>query len=140
MFDHSASLSCMINDEMIEAQREFAILDDVDEDIIQRFIEWAYKRYYIDADFHQKINRPSSLFSRTKDNCESIKSISKSQQVFFEKEAFTLKIISIDDLIIVEVIEEVSSLSTKSNTVQHDFQKWSFKTYKFVQKNMHKAK
>lgn len=29
--------------EMAEAQRGFAVIDYVDEDTVQRFIEWAYK-------------------------------------------------------------------------------------------------
>lgn len=36
----------MINGGMAEAQQGFAVLDDVDEETIQRFIEWAYKGYY----------------------------------------------------------------------------------------------
>ena len=45
----------MINGEMAEAQRGFAILDDVDEETIRRFIEWAYKGYYTAATFRQAL-------------------------------------------------------------------------------------
>lgn len=43
----------MINGGMAEAQQGFAVLDDVDEDTIRRFIEWAYKGYYSAGCFRQ---------------------------------------------------------------------------------------
>lgn len=47
----------MINGEMAEAQRGFATLDDVDEETIQRFIEWAYKGYYTAGTFRQALDQ-----------------------------------------------------------------------------------
>ena len=44
----------MINGEMAEAQRGFAVLDDVDEETIKRFIEWAYKGYYTAVCFRKE--------------------------------------------------------------------------------------
>lgn len=41
----------MINGAMAEAQKGFAVLEEVDEGTIKRFIEWAYKGYYTAADF-----------------------------------------------------------------------------------------
>lgn len=43
----------MINGGMVEAQQGFAVLDNVDEDTIQRFIEWAYKGYYTAGRFRE---------------------------------------------------------------------------------------
>ena len=48
---HSVPLGRMINGGMAEAQQGFAVLDDVDEETIQRFIEWCYKGYYTAGHF-----------------------------------------------------------------------------------------
>lgn len=37
---------------MAEAQKGYAVLEDVDEGTFARFIEWAYKGYYTAAEFH----------------------------------------------------------------------------------------
>jgi hypothetical protein len=72
----------MINGNMAEAQRGFAVLDDVDEGTIQRFVEWAYKGYYTAADIHLEISRPSSPLSRTEDTRTSTGSAPEPPQVF----------------------------------------------------------
>lgn len=48
---HSYPLDRMINGQMAEARKGFAVLEDVDEGTFKRFLEWAYKGYYKAADF-----------------------------------------------------------------------------------------
>lgn len=51
MSHHSIPLDRMINGEMAEAQRGYAVLNDVDQGTFERFIEWAYKGCYKAAEF-----------------------------------------------------------------------------------------
>lgn len=126
----------MINGLMAEAQRGFAVLDDVDEGTIQRFIEWAYKGYYTGAEFHQEIKRSPSPLPRTEDNkCEPIESLPEPEQVFLDEEA---EAIPIDDSLFAEVFEEPRLPPMPSSTVQPDFpERGGFKPFK---KDKHKAK
>lgn len=48
---HSKPLDRMMNGHMAEAQKGFAILEDVDKDTFVRFIEWAHKKYYTAAKY-----------------------------------------------------------------------------------------
>jgi len=41
----------MINGPMAEAQKGYAVLEDVDKGTFERFLEWGYKGYYKAADF-----------------------------------------------------------------------------------------
>ena len=50
----------MINGQMAEAQKGFAVLEEVDEGTFRRFIEWAYKGYYTAADFELEDSVPPS--------------------------------------------------------------------------------
>lgn len=61
----------MINGQMAEAQKGFAILEEVDEGTFERFIEWAYKGYYTAADFKLKASSPPSPVSSSKEECET---------------------------------------------------------------------
>ena len=46
----SRPLDRMVNGEMVEATRGYAVLDQVEEGTFARFIEWAYKGYYTAAE------------------------------------------------------------------------------------------
>ena len=48
----------MINGHMAEAQKGFAIIEDVGDDTFVRFIQWAYNGYY-DAAKYELVNPPS---------------------------------------------------------------------------------
>lgn len=71
MSRHSPSLDRMINGQMAEAQKGFAVLEEVDEGTFERFIEWAYKGYYTAADFELKASSPPSPASSSKEECET---------------------------------------------------------------------
>lgn len=60
----------MINGQMAEAQKGFAVLEEVDEGTFERFIEWAYKGYYTAADFESKASSPPSPASFSNE-CET---------------------------------------------------------------------
>lgn len=47
----SHPLDRMINGPMAEAQKGYAVLEDVEKGTFERFMEWAYKGYYKAADF-----------------------------------------------------------------------------------------
>ncbi|KAI4232082.1 MAG: hypothetical protein L6R40_007515 [Gallowayella cf. fulva] len=68
---HSPPLDRMINGQMAEAQKGFAVLEEVDEGTFERFIEWAYKGYYTAADFELKASSPQSPASSSKEECET---------------------------------------------------------------------
>ncbi|KAI4227192.1 MAG: hypothetical protein L6R40_008221 [Gallowayella cf. fulva] len=68
---HSPPLDRMINGQMAEAQKGFAVLDEVDEGTFERFIEWAYKGYYTAADFELKTSSPPSPASSSNEECET---------------------------------------------------------------------
>lgn len=72
---HSDPLDRMINGQMAEAQKGFAILEEVDESTFERFMEWAYKGYYTAADFKLKASSPPSRISSSKEDCETTESI-----------------------------------------------------------------
>lgn len=65
----------MINGQMAEAQKGFAILEEVDEGTFERYMEWAYKGYYTAADFKLKASSPPSRISSSKEDCETTESI-----------------------------------------------------------------
>lgn len=72
---HSDPLDRMINGQMAEAQKGFAILEEVDEGTFERFMEWAYKGYYTAADFNLKASSPPAPISSNKEECETTESI-----------------------------------------------------------------
>lgn len=51
----------MINGQMAEAQKGFAVLEEIDEGTFARFIEWTYKGYYTAATFELDTSFPSSI-------------------------------------------------------------------------------
>ncbi|SLM39594.1 BTB/POZ-like [Lasallia pustulata] len=53
---HSRPFDCMINGPMAEAQKGFAVLEDVEKGTFERFTEWAYKGYYTAANFDLSID------------------------------------------------------------------------------------
>ena len=61
----------MINGQMAEAQKGFAVLEEVDEGTLERFIEWAYKGYYTAADFELEASSPPSPVSSSKEECQT---------------------------------------------------------------------
>ena len=67
---HSRPLDRMINGSMAEAQKGFAVLEDVDEGTFARFIEWAYKGYYTAAEFHLDTSNFPWLAKPSKEECE----------------------------------------------------------------------
>ena len=69
---HSDPLDRMINGQMAEAQKGFAVLEEVDKGTFERFIEWAYKGYYTTADFELKTSSPPSPDLSSKELCEMI--------------------------------------------------------------------
>jgi hypothetical protein len=50
----------MINGQMAEAQKGYTVLDDVDKDTFERYMQWAYQGYYKAADFEPEANCPPS--------------------------------------------------------------------------------
>ncbi|KAL8833809.1 MAG: hypothetical protein Q9176_007807 [Flavoplaca citrina] len=69
---HSPPLDRMINCQMTGAQNGFAVLEEVNEGALERFIEkWAYKGYYYTAaDFELKASGPPSPVSFSEKECE----------------------------------------------------------------------
>ncbi len=61
----------MINGQIAEAQKGFAVLEEVDEGTFERFIAWAYKGYYTAADFELKASSPPSPASSSNEECEA---------------------------------------------------------------------
>lgn len=51
----------MINGQMSEAKQGVAVLEDVDEGTIERFIEWAYKGFYTEGEFELNTGAHLSL-------------------------------------------------------------------------------
>ena len=51
MSQYSKPLDSMINGDMAEAQKGFAVLEEVDQGTFNRFIEWLYKGFYTPAEF-----------------------------------------------------------------------------------------
>lgn len=58
MARHSRPLDRMINGQMAETQKGYAVLEDVDKGTFERFIEWAYKGYYTAAESQLEYNDP----------------------------------------------------------------------------------
>jgi hypothetical protein len=54
----------MINGPMAEAQKGFAVIDDIDEGTFVRFIEWAYNGYYDAAKYELDLEPPKSHASK----------------------------------------------------------------------------
>ena len=48
---HSEPLDRMINGGTVEAQRGFAVMQDVDEGTFERYVKWSYKGHYTAPDF-----------------------------------------------------------------------------------------
>ncbi len=71
MSRHFNPLDCMINGQMAEAQKGFAVLEEVDEGTFERFIEWAYKGYYTAANFDLEASSPPSPVPSNKEECET---------------------------------------------------------------------
>ena len=59
----------MINGKMSECEAGFAVSEEVDEDTLERFIEWAEKGYNTTADFRSKASSPPSPTSSSKEEC-----------------------------------------------------------------------
>jgi hypothetical protein len=64
-------LDRMINGQMAEAQKGFAVLEEVDEGTFARFVEWAYKGYYTAAAFEVEASSPASPVPSNKEECET---------------------------------------------------------------------
>jgi hypothetical protein len=55
----------MINGQMAEAQKGYAVLKDVDKGTFERYMQWAYKGYYKAADFEIETISPPPLVTST---------------------------------------------------------------------------
>lgn len=71
MSHHSIPLDRMINGEMAEAQRGYAVLNDVDQGTFERFIEWAYKGFYKAAEFQLEASNTPPIA----EVCETIEKV-----------------------------------------------------------------
>ena len=81
---HSHPLDRMINGSMAEAQKGFAVLEDVDEGTLARFIEWAYKGCYTAAKSHLETSSSPLPAEPSKEECEPTEYIPEaSTTVFF---------------------------------------------------------
>ncbi|KAI9808038.1 MAG: hypothetical protein M1827_007544 [Pycnora praestabilis] len=67
---YSNPLDRMINGQMAEAQKGFAVLEEVDEGTFERFIEWAYKGYYTVANFELEASSPPPPFPCSEEECQ----------------------------------------------------------------------
>lgn len=61
----------MIYSQMAEAQKGFAVLEEVVDDPFERFIEWAYKGYYTAAMFDLEASSPPSPVPPNREECET---------------------------------------------------------------------
>lgn len=61
---YSRPLDCIINGQMAEAQKGFAVLEEVDKGTFKRFVEWAYKgySYYAKGSIHRPFYIKKSTF------------------------------------------------------------------------------
>lgn len=57
---------------MAEAQKVFAVLEEIDEGIFGRFIEWAYKGYYTAANFDLEASSSPLPVPSNEEECETI--------------------------------------------------------------------
>lgn len=118
----------MINGDMAEAQRGFAVLDDVDEETIRRFIEWAYKGYYTAGCFRQVLEAPPEL-DFPEERAE-------------EETDATFDGIPIDDGVLEEVVDEPFGTDSKPIAYADDHKGWgaSSSTLKSSKKSKLKGK
>jgi hypothetical protein len=70
----SRPLDRMINGQMAEAQKGYAVLEDIDKGTFERYMQWAYEGYYKAADFEIETTSPPASSVSTKkrgarDNC-----------------------------------------------------------------------
>ena len=99
---------------MAEAQRVFAILDDVDEGTVRRFIEWAYKGYYTAARFRQVLEQAPERI------------LPEEGEVEEPKKEFNG--IPVDDAFNLEEVMEIAPtpfLEPTTVHVQNDLQEWA---------------
>lgn len=83
---HSRPLDRMINGSFAEAQKGFAVLEDVDEDTFARFIEWAYKGCYTAAKSYLETSSSPLPAEPSKEQCEPTEYIPEAPaHVFFRE-------------------------------------------------------
>ncbi len=67
MSRHSEPLSAKIN-----AKKDFTVVESVDKDTFVRFIEWAYKGYYTEAEYRIDAESPSLSKFEDSDTCTPV--------------------------------------------------------------------
>lgn len=101
---HSKPLDRMMNGHMAEAQKGFAILEDVDKNTFVRFIEWAHKKYYTAANFTTVLEQGSdSAGLCIEDECVAEKAVQRTNNPAVEDDG---QMSFNQDIAVAQVIEE----------------------------------